>query len=186
MKKFFMFLVVSSSLFAATNRISNIKDIYSNVKESIYLNGEERKKEYTIEYVAQDYLRKEMSLPNVNKGEIFQYENGESYQYIPLFNEVSKNKSEDVSNFLSIIKDLKIKDQNDKEFSENYYLEKIKEIKYKDAYTIKVKQYRKINGYLLPIKMEIFEKNTKVAELHLENTKVNSGLKRKELKKWNL
>ena len=109
MKNFFMFLVVSSSLFAATNRISNIKDIYSNVKESIYLNGEERKKEYTIEYVAQDYLRKEMSLPNVNKGEIFQYENGESYQYIPLFNEVSKNKSEDVSNFLSIIKNLKIK-----------------------------------------------------------------------------
>ncbi|MGL4652925.1 hypothetical protein [Cetobacterium sp.] len=183
MKIFYMFLVISSSLFATVNRISDIKDIYSDVKETIYLNGEQRKKEYNIEYVAQDYLRKEMLLPNVNKGEVFQYENGESYQYIPLFNEVSKNKGEDVSDFLSIINDLKIKDQNDKIFSKNYYDGKVKEIKYKDIYTIKVSQYKKINGYLLPVKMEIFEKNTKVADLNLENTKVNSGLKRKELKK---
>lgn len=186
MKKLFMFFVIGVSIFASNNRISDIKDIYSNVKETVYLNGDERKKEYSIEYISPDYLRKEVILPNVNKGEIFQYENGESLVYIPLFNEVSKNKSEDVSNFLSIIKDLKKKDQNDKSFSENYYLEKVKEIKYKDSYTIRVKEYKKINGYLLPIKMEIFESGNKVVELYLQDTKVNSDLKRKELKKWNL
>lgn len=185
-KKIFLFMVIGSTIFATSKRISNIDDIYSTVKETVYLNGEKKEKEYRIEYISPDYLRKEVIVPNVNKGEIFQYENGKSLVYIPLFNEVSQNNSEDVSNFLSIIKDLKNKDQNDKSFIDNYYLEKVKELKYKDSYRIKIKEYKKFDGYLLPIKMEIFEKESKVAELDLKDTKVNSGLKRKELKKWNL
>ncbi|MGL4904156.1 MAG: hypothetical protein ACRC34_01470, partial [Cetobacterium sp.] len=119
----------------------------------------------------------------VNKGEIFQDEQGKSLVYIPLFKEISENSSEDVSNFLSIIKDLKNKDQNDQSFKNNYYSEKVKEIKYKDNYVIKIKSYKKVNEFLLPIKMELYEKNSKVAELELRDIKVNSGLKRKELKK---
>ncbi|MGL5088400.1 MAG: hypothetical protein ACRC6Z_02945 [Cetobacterium sp.] len=182
-KKIFIFMVVGISIFGSENRISNIKDIYSNVKEIVYLNGEERKKEYKIEYISEDYLRKEIGYPTVNKGEIFQDENGISKVFIPLFNEVSENKSEDISNFLSIIKDLKNKDQNDKDFIDKYYLKKVKEIKYKETYIIKIKEFKKIDGYLLPIKMQLFEKGIKVADLNLQDTKVNSGLKRKELKK---
>ena len=111
------------------------------------------------------------------------YENEKSLVYIPLFDEVSENNSEDVSNFLSIIKDLKNKDQNDKNFKDNYYLQKVKELKYKDTYRIKIKEYKKVDGYLLPIKMEIFESESKVADLDLKDTKVHSDLKRKELKK---
>ncbi|MGL5000893.1 MAG: hypothetical protein ACRC6J_04140 [Cetobacterium sp.] len=182
-KKIFMFIILGVSIFASENRISSIRDIYSNVKETVYLNGEKREKEYKVEYISSDYLRKEITRPNINKGEIFQEENGVSRVFIPLFDEISENKSEDVSNFLSIIKDLKNKDQNDSEFISKYYLQKIKELKYKDAYIIKIKEYKKINGYLLPIKMQLFEKDIKVADLELEDIKVNSGLKRKELKK---
>ncbi|MDX8336253.1 MULTISPECIES: hypothetical protein [Cetobacterium] len=182
-KIIFAFLLIGTSLIASPNRISNINNIYSIVKETLYLNGEKKTKEYKIEYVSPDYLRKETLSPNINKGEIFQYENGKSLVYIPLFDEISENNSEDVGNFLSIIKDLKNKDQNDKSFIENYYLQKVKELKYKDIYRIKIKEYKKIDGYLFPIKMEIFEKETKVADLDLKDTKINSGLKRKELKK---
>lgn len=185
-KKIAMFLLIGTSIFASPNRISDIKDIYSTVKETLYLNGEKKVKEYKIEYISPDYLRKEVVSPSVNKGEIFQYENEKSLVYIPLFDEVSENNSEDVSNFLSIIKDLKNKDQNDKNFKDNYYLQKVKELKYKDTYRIKIKEYKKVDGYLLPIKMEIFESESKVADLDLKDTKVNSDLKRKELKKWNL
>ena len=182
-KKILIFLIMGVSVLASSKRISNIQDIYSTVKETVYLNGDKKEKEYKIEYISPDYLRKEIISPNVNKGEIFQYENEKSLVYIPLFDEVSQNNSEDVSNFLSIIKDLKNKDQNDKNFIDNYYLKKVKELKYKDNYRIKIKEYRKVDGYLLPIKMEIFERESKVADLDLKDTKVNSGLKRKELKK---
>lgn len=182
-RKIAIFLLIGASIFASSNRISNIKDIYSTVKETIYLNGEKKVKEYKIEYISPDYLRKEVISPSVNKGEIFQYENEKSLVYIPLFDEVSENNSEDVSNFLSIIKDLKNKDQKDQNFIDNYYLQKVKELKYKDTYKIKIKEYKKVDGYLLPIKMEIFERESKVADLDLKDTKVNSDLKRKELKK---
>lgn len=183
LKKILTFLLISTSMFASINKISNISDLYSNVKETVYINGEKRLKEYTIEYISSDYLRKEIISPKVNKGEIFQEEYGKSLVYIPLFKEISENNSEDVSNFLSIIKDLKNKDQNDQSFIKNYYLEKVKEIKYKDSYTIKIKSYKKVDDFLLPIKMELYEKNSKVADLELRDIKVNSGLKRKELKK---
>ena len=181
-KKIVVFLLVGTSIFSSPNRISDIKDIYATVEETIYLNGNKKVKEYKIEYISPDYLRKEVISPTVNKGEIFQYENEKSLVYIPLFDEVSENNSEDVSNFLSIIKDLKNKDKNDKSFIDNYYLDKVKELKYKDTYKIKIKEYKKIDGYLLPIKMEIFERESKVADLDLKDTKVNSDLRRKELK----
>ena len=181
-KKILLFLLIGTTVIASSKKISNIRDLYSVVKETIYLNGNKKEKEYKIEYISPDYLRKEITAPIVNKGEIFQYEKDKSLVYIPLFNEVSKNNNEDVSNFLSIIKDLKNKDQNDKNFIDNYYLEKVKELKYKDNYKIKIKEYKKIDGYLLPIKMEIFEEGSKIADLDLKDTKVNSDLKRKELK----
>ena len=106
-KKIVVFLLVGTSIFSSPNRISDIKDIYATVEETIYLNGNKKVKEYKIEYISPDYLRKEVISPTVNKGEIFQYENEKSLVYIPLFDEVSENNSEDVSNFLSIIKDLK-------------------------------------------------------------------------------
>lgn len=185
-KKIVMFLLIGTSIFASINRISDIKDIHSIVTETTYLNGEKKIKKYKIDYISPDYLRKEVISPNINKGEIFQYENEKLLVYIPLFDEISTNNSEEVGNFLSIIKDLKNKDQNDKNFRDNYYFQKVKELKFKDNYKIKIKEYKKIEGYLLPIKMEIFENENKVAELDLQNTKVNSDLKRKELKKWNL
>ncbi|MGL5970885.1 MAG: hypothetical protein ACRCZL_02600, partial [Cetobacterium sp.] len=104
LKKILTFLLISTSMFASINKISNISDLYSNVKETVYINGEKRLKEYTIEYISSDYLRKEIISPKVNKGEIFQEEYGKSLVYIPLFKEISENNSEDVSNFLSIIK----------------------------------------------------------------------------------
>ncbi|MEG0069000.1 hypothetical protein [Cetobacterium sp.] len=183
-KNILIFLLTTISIFSAPAKISNIKDIYSLVKEVTYLNGEKKEKTYKIEYISPDYLRKEIILPNVNKGEIFQYEKGDAKVYIPLFDEVVEEKnSDDVSNFLSIIKDLKNKDLNDKNFIDNYYLKKIKELKYKDSYKIKIKKYEKINGFLLPVELEIFEDNSKLAELKLQNVQVNSGIKRKELKK---
>ena len=96
-------------------------------------------------------MRKEITLPKVNKGEIFQYENGVSLVYIPLFNEVNINKSDDdASNFLSIVNDLKNKDNKDELFRNNYYSKRVKELKFKENFSIQIKEYKVINGYLFP------------------------------------
>lgn len=184
MKKLIIFLLLSITLYSASERISNIKSIYSEVTETVYLNNEKKEKRYTIEYIAPEYLRKEILFPNVNKGEIFQYENNETKIYIPLFDEVVvEKKRDDFGNFLSIIKNLKEKDKNDSKFRDSYYQKKVKELKYQNTYTARLKEYEIIDGFLLPVKIEIFERENKVAELILKNSKVNKNILKKELLK---
>ncbi len=178
-----IWIISQVGLFASYQRIYDIKDLYSVVKETTFINGEEREKNYTIEYIETDYLRKEVTFPNVNKGEIFQYSGNKSLVYIPLFNEVIENKSDDKSNFLPIINNLKDKDKNDKNFIDNYYKLKVSELDYENNYKIKINKYGDVNNFLIPIDMDILERGNKVANIKLETIKINSGLRRKELKK---
>lgn len=181
-KKIMIFLVLSVAIFASSSRISQIKTLSSQVSESTYFTGEKKTKVYNIEYVEPDYLRKEIISPTINKGEIFQYENNKRYIYIPLFDEVTEDGNVDeVNNFLSIIKDLKNKDINDENFSKNYYQKKVKKVKYKDIYEIHLLNFKKVNGILIPIKISIYEGDVKLADLKLEDVKINNGLQRKEL-----
>lgn len=181
-KKILIFLILSITCFGKINKISNIKDLQAIVMEKTELNGEIREKEYTIKYISSDYLRKEVLLPKINKGEIYQYENNKRYVYIPLFDEVTEEKSNDeFNNFLTIINQLKSKDKTDKEFSKNYYSKKIVELKFKDTYSIKIKKFKEIDNYLLPIELEIYDGKIKISTIRLKDIKVNSSLKREEL-----
>lgn len=184
MKYLLVFIISTVCVFAAgEKKLSDIKDITANVREVIYLNGEAREKTYSIEYIAPDYLRKVIKTPKANKGEIFQYENGGSRVYIPLFNEVKKgNDQEDVNNMLSIINDLKYKDKNDPEFSKKYYARRVDKLNYKKRYTIKIKGYSNVGEFLIPVSLDIYEKNTKVASLSLTAVSVNKGIRKKALK----
>lgn len=183
MKKILIFLVLSITCFGQINKISTIKDLYAKVVEKTDINGEKRDREYTIKYIAPDYLRKEVILPKINKGEIYQYENQKRYVYIPLFNEVTEESGKDeFDNFLTIINELKRKDSTDKVFSQNYYNKKIVELKFQNTYSIKIKKFKEVDNYLLPIDLEIYDGKVKISNIKLEDIKVNSSLKKEELK----
>lgn len=170
-KKIILFLLLTVACFGQVNKVRNIKDLYAKVKENTKLNGDNIYKEYTIKYIASDYLRKEVILPKINKGEIYQYENNKRFVYIPLFNEVNEESGKDeFNNFLTILNELKDKD-----------LKKIKELKLKDGYLIKIVKFKNINNFLLPVKLDIYDGTMKISSLELEDIKVNSGLVREGL-----
>lgn len=178
-----LFLILTVSCLGKVNRLTEIRDVKANAKEVAFINGEKKEKEYEIEYISKDYLRKVILYPKINKGEIYLYENGKSRVYIPLFDEVTEEKNEeDINSFLAIINELKEKDRTDKNFIQNYYNQKVKELKYKGKYKIVVKKYKKVQGFLLPVEMEIYENKSKVGQLALYNIVINQNLKRKGLK----
>lgn len=122
-----LFFLLPVLCFGKINKLSQIKDIEGTVKEISFLNGEKKIKEYTIEYIENDYLRKVILFPKINKGEIYLYEKGKSQIYIPLFNEITEERNnEEINSFLGIINELKEKDRKDKNFVQNYYVNKIR------------------------------------------------------------
>lgn len=178
-----IFLILTVSCLGKINRLTEIRDVKANGKEVSFINGEKKEKEYEIEYISKDYLRKVVLFPKINRGEVYLYENGKSKVYIPLFDEVTEEKNEeDINSFLAIINELKEKDRTDKNFIQNYYNQRVKELKYKGKYKIVVKKYKKIQNFLLPVEMEIYENKSKVGQLELYNIVINQNLKRKGLK----
>lgn len=181
-KKILIFIVTTVTILATNKKLDTIKDITSTITEKQYINGKEKTKKYNVEYIVEDYLRKKIISPEINKGEIYLYNGKEALIYIPLFDEIIKNNNKEVSNFLNIIKTLKKKEKTDIIFIKNYNGKKVIDLKDKSGYIVRLKRYKVINEYLLPVEIEIFDEKDKVVSLILNNIKVNSGIKRRGIK----
>lgn len=185
MKKILLFLIIlATNIFAKYDRVEKLETIKTDVKEILYINGEKREKEYNIEYISPDYLRKVIISPKINRGEVYLYEKGINKVYLPVFDEVIIEKNnEDVSNFLSLIKELKEKERVDKQFRANYCAGRVKEIKYQKRYRLIINKYKAINNILIPVDMDIYEKNIKICSLNLSDITVNSNIIKKDIKR---
>ena len=71
-KYLFLFLVVIFISFA--KNIEEIEDMTINIEERLSLNGDIKKSEYILQYIKPDFIRKDILSPELNKGEIYIYE----------------------------------------------------------------------------------------------------------------
>ncbi|MGL4307360.1 MAG: LolA family protein [Cetobacterium sp.] len=151
--------------------------------ENTAINNRKIEKKYNIQLIIPNLLKKEMVFPEMNKGEIYLYKDGKRYVYLPIFNEVSEDRSDsDTNNFLNIMNYIIKETKENKEFRKNYYEGKIKKLSLKDNIIVNLLEYKSIEGYLLPTKIDVYSGKEKMGTLIFSNIKINQNLKEDDFK----
>lgn len=172
MKKKILFLLFTMSffLFSAEKKFSDIKSLKFYVKEESKIENRTVKTEYWISLILPEKMRKEMALPELNRGEIYIYSEGKKTVFLPFFNQTSVEEATAEENrILEFIKDIRDKD-----------IEKTKEFSLKSNERVVVKTTEKAEGYLLPKEITIYLGELPVSNLILSNFQINSNFSEKE------
>lgn len=179
-----IFLINSLFIFSEEKSISIIKTLTMKVEETILLNSQKKKSEYTLKFIKPNFLRKDVISPELNKGEIYIYNDGKKIVYLPLFDQVSEEESKEGTEILETINYLFEKEQKDKNFKKEYYSKKLNEILLEDGTKIKIDNFKKYDGYLLPQKFDIFTNEGHIGTLYIKEYIVNQKLSKEELSKY--
>lgn len=178
-----VFIILGINILASNKELSTIKDLQGFVLENTAINNRKIEKKYNIQLIIPNLLKKEMVFPEMNKGEIYLYKDGKRYVYLPIFNEVSEDRSDsDTNNFLNIMNYIIKETKENKEFRKNYYEGKIKKLSLKDNIIINLLEYKSIEGYLLPTKIDVYSGKEKMGTLIFSNIKINQNLKEDDFK----
>ena len=102
MKKFIilLFILVQGLVFSATKSLLDIKTVKFDVVEKTTVKSKKKEISYKIDFEIPNKIKKEVTAPELNKGEIYLYDYTTSKKvvYLPLFNEVKENKIVDDEN----------------------------------------------------------------------------------------
>lgn len=176
-----IFFLSFLTMFGQVKSLETIKDIQLDVVEKVILENKPREKEYQIKLILPNLLLKKITAPKLNAGEIYLYKDGKRFVYLPIFDEITEEKSDkDTNYFLDTIKVLINKEKNDPKFKASYGKGEIKTLTYENGLKTNLLKYEKIDGYLLPTLIDVYDGELKVATLVLKNIKVNGGLKSKD------
>ena len=63
--------------FSSEKRISDIKNLAFSTQEILVVNGKERETKYDIKFQVPDKIKKEITFPELNKGELYIYNKNE-------------------------------------------------------------------------------------------------------------
>lgn len=182
MKKIILsiFFVIFSFGFAKVNNISEIKTLDLIVQEKTFFSNKSEEKVYNIKYVIPNLMKKEMLEPKSHAGEIFVYANDVKKTYLPIFDQVIEDKALPEENLIiDTIALLQDKDKKDENFRKLYNSGKLVRIKNKNV-TIEPKKTQLIDGYYIPVSIEIYDGDILAATLTLKNVKINQNIDRKE------
>lgn len=181
MKKIFVFfLLLSVSLFADYKRLADIETIEARVKESLVINNKKKDSSYILKFQRPNKIKKEILTPELNRGEIYIYNNDEKIVYLPLFDQKTVEKVEPEENeFIRVINYILGQDKENDEFRKDYYLGKIKSIEIENN-KIVLKALKEYGGYLLPSKLEIYDGNTKIGSLEITSYQLNTPIDKEE------
>ncbi|WP_426709996.1 LolA family protein [Cetobacterium sp. SF1] len=178
-----VFIILGINILASNKELSTIKDLQGFVLENTAINNRKIEKKYNIQLIIPNLLKKEMVFPEMNKGEIYLYKDGKRYVYLPIFNEVSEDRSDsDTNNFLNIMNYIIKETKENKEFRKNYYEGKIKKLSLKDNIIVNLLEYKSIESYLLPTKIDVYSGKEKMGTLIFSNIKINQNLKEDDFK----
>ena len=183
MKKWILtcFLLIFFTAFSSEKRISNIKNLAFSTQETLVVNSGERETGYDVKFQVPDKIRKEITFPEMNKGELYIYNGNEKTIYLPIFQQVTHEKiSSDENRIIEVINYIFEKEKKDINFRKKYYNSEIKEISLEDGVTIKFNKFTKIDGYLLPISFELFDNEIKIGVINIENYQINPEFDGKE------
>ena len=165
MKKYLilLFIFIQGLVFSATKSLSDIKTVKFDVVEKTTVKSKKKEISYKVDFELPNKIKKEVTAPELNKGEIYLYDYtaNKKVVYLPLFNEVKENKIVDDENrIIKAINKIIEEEKKNKDFSQKYYSKK-------------PQSFIEVDGYIFPEVVEIKDKGTKVADIKISNLKIN-------------
>lgn len=184
MKKFIilLFILVQGLVFSATKSLSDIKTVKFDVVEKTTVKSKKKEISYKIDFEIPNKIKKEVTAPELNKGEIYLYDYTTSKKvvYLPLFNEVKENKIVDDENrIIKAINKIIEEEKKNKEFSKNYSAKKAQSLNIDGQVTVDILSYLEVEGYILPEVVDIKDGGTKVGNIKISNIQINPKLEEK-------
>lgn len=171
--KLILFMIFSTLCFGKSlNDIKNIDMVITQKSNKIV--------KYDLKFVKPNLAKKVVISPELNAGEIYIYNGNKKSVYLPMFEQKNiTNISKDENDIVTMINYI-LEIENNKKLKKIYYEKRLRTIKFKNGTLIELNDFKQIDGYLLPNQFIIYNDNEKVAELDIENYKINTKIRQKE------
>lgn len=174
----YLFLLISVVVFGQEKSLSTLKNLQFTVNEKLKINNKEREKVYKIVFEIPDRVRKEIVFPEINKGEIYIYDNLKKKIYLPVFDEYRETEIEKEENqIIQAVNKIIFLEKKDKDFR-NKYLKMQEQVIFLDEATqMTIEKYEIVDGYILPQKIQIVDNlNNVEANINLEEIELNKEI----------
>ena len=184
MKKYLilLFILIQGLVFSATKSLSDIKTLKFDVVEKTNIKSKKREISYKIDFILPNKIKKEVTAPELNKGEIYIYDYSKNKKvvYLPMFNEVKETQIVDDENrIIKAINKIIEEEKKNKEFSKNYNAKKPQSLNIDEQVTVDILSYIEVEGYILPEVVDIKDGGTKVGNIKISNIQINPKLEEK-------
>ena len=186
MKKYLilLFILIQGLVFSATKSLSDIKTLKFDVVEKTNIKSKKREISYKIDFILPNKIKKEVTAPELNKGEIYIYDYSKNKKvvYLPMFNEVKETQIVDDENrIIKAINKIIGEEKKNKEFSKNYNAKKPQSLNIDEQVTVDILSYTEVEGYILPEVVDIKDSGTKVGNIKISNLQINPKLEEKTI-----
>ena len=186
MKKYLilLFILIQGLVFSVTKSLSDIKTLKFDVVEKTNIKSKKREISYKIDFILPNKIKKEVTAPELNKGEIYIYDYSKNKKvvYLPMFNEVKETQIVDDENrIIKAINKIIEEEKENKEFSKNYNAKKPKSLNIDEQVTVDILSYIEVEGYILPEVVDIKDSGTKVGNIKISNLQINPKLEEKTI-----
>lgn len=186
MKKYLvlLFILIQGLVFSATKSLSDIKTLKFDVVEKTNIKSKKREISYRIDFILPNKIKKEVTAPELNKGEIYIYDYSKNKKvvYLPMFNEVKETQIVDDENrIIKAINKIIEEEKENKEFSKNYNAKKPQSLNIDEQVTVDILSYTEVEGYILPEVVDIKDSGTKVGNIKISNLQINPKLEEKTI-----
>ena len=184
MKKYLilLFILIQGLIFSATKSLSDIKTLKFDVVEKTNIKSKKREISYKIDFILPNKIKKEVTAPELNKGEIYIYDYSKNKKvvYLPMFNEVKETQIVDDENrIIKAINKIIEEEKKNKEFSKNYNAKKPQSLNIDEQVTVDILSYIEVEGYILPEVVDIKDNGTKIGNIKISNLQINPKLEEK-------
>ncbi|QYR67819.1 hypothetical protein JY401_00215 [Fusobacterium animalis] len=186
MKKYLilLFILIQGLVFSATKSLFDIKTLKFDVVEKTNIKSKKREISYKIDFILPNKIKKEVTAPELNKGEIYIYDYSKNKKvvYLPMFNEVKETQIVDDENrIIKAINKIIEEEKKNKEFSKNYNAKKPQSLNIDEQVTVDILSYIEVEGYILPEVVDIKDSGTKVGNIKISNLQINPKLEEKTI-----
>ena len=186
MKKYLilLFILIQGLVFSATKSLSDIKTLKFDVVEKTNIKSKKKEISYKIDFILPNKIKKEVTAPELNKGEIYIYDYSKNKKvvYLPIFNEVKETQIVDDENrIIKAINKIIEEEKKNKEFSKNYNAKKPQSLNIDEQVTVDILSYTEVEGYILPEVVDIKDSGTKVGNIKISNLQINPKLEEKTI-----
>ena len=186
MKKYLilLFILIQGLVFSATKSLSDIKTLKFDVVEKTNIKSKKREISYKIDFILPNKIKKEVTAPELNTGEIYIYDYSKNKKvvYLPMFNEVKETQIVDDENrIIKAINKIIEEEKKNKEFSKNYNAKKPQSLNIDEQVTVDILSYIEVEGYILPEVVDIKDSGTKVGNIKISNLQINPKLEEKTI-----